>query len=116
MADVPTLKKVKAMKVRLGIDDFGTALASVRYLRDLPVDKIAIHRSFVNRLGLPGGSTGVVTAMVNAAKSLGMSTAAQGVETEAQLRILTALGCSDAQGYYFSRPVNATTTSAILEI
>jgi EAL domain-containing protein (putative c-di-GMP-specific phosphodiesterase class I) len=113
-AAISILRALHAMKIGLAIDDFGTGTGSVRYIRELPIDTITIHRSFVKKLGMPNDSSKVVTSIVKVVKSLGMTATAQGVETDAQLEILMDLGCSDGQGYYFSRPVEAARATALI--
>ncbi len=96
----------KAGGVRIAFDDFGTGYASLSHLRDFPVDRIKIDRSFISELER-GDNTSIVNAMVGLAHSLSMSVVAEGVETDYQASFLAAIGCDEAQGYLFSRPVPA---------
>ena len=86
------------------MDDFGTGYSSLSYLQSFPFDRIKVDRSFVTQLGSNRTSSTVVRAVVDIASSRGMSTTAEGVETEAQRSALEALGCDEAQGYLLGRP------------
>ncbi|WP_298952676.1 EAL domain-containing protein [uncultured Methylobacterium sp.] len=107
------LRDLKALGLRIAMDDFGTGYSSLNYLRAFPFDKIKIDRSFVSGLGEAPGSdardgaqnAAIVRAVIEIARSLGMHTTAEGVETPEQNRALAALGCDEAQGYLHSRPV-----------
>ncbi|MFM1814147.1 MAG: hypothetical protein RLZ98_842, partial [Pseudomonadota bacterium] len=98
------LLALNAMGVRIALDDFGTGYSSLSYLMSYPIDCIKIDRSFVAKLSDGAQSVSIVRAITDLASSLGMSTTAEGVETEEQLCQLLALGCSEAQGYLFSPP------------
>ncbi|MFZ0042548.1 MAG: GGDEF domain-containing response regulator [Solirubrobacteraceae bacterium] len=91
--------------VKLAIDDFGTGHSSLASLRQLPVDALKIHQSFVSSLGSTPGGAELVGAVVELGHALGMTVVAEGVETDAQLAYLRDLGCDGAQGYLFSGPV-----------
>jgi EAL domain-containing protein (putative c-di-GMP-specific phosphodiesterase class I) len=86
------------------MDDFGTGYSSLNYLLSYPVDRIKIDRSFVEGLGEQPGCVAIVRAITALAKSLGMTTTAEGVESARQLELLDLLGCDEAQGFYFSVP------------
>lgn len=101
------LRELHALGVRIAVDDFGTGYSSLRYLQQFPVDVLKIDRSFVERV-VENEHDQAITAMVVAlANSLGLRTIAEGVETEAQRRQLTALGACWGQGYLFDRPMPA---------
>ena len=92
------------------MDDFGTGYSSLSYVRRFPFDKIKIDRTFVSDLAADhasGEPNAIVRAIVELAASLGIQTTAEGVETEAQARSLEEMGCTEGQGFLFSKPVSA---------
>ena len=99
-----TLHQLKLLGVRIAMDDFGTGYSSLSYLQSFPFDKIKVDRSFVATLHTAPQSKTIVRSVIEIAASLGMTTTAEGVETEAQCTILRELGCDEAQGYLFGRP------------
>jgi len=102
-ATLATLHNIRELGARISLDDFGTGYSSLSYLRSFPFGKIKVDRCFIG--GLPGGdSLAIVRAIVNLAHSLNMATTAEGVETEMQAQQVRALGCTEMQGYYISRP------------
>ncbi len=108
------LEQLKALKVRLAIDDFGTGYSSLSYLRRFPVDSIKIDRSFVREIDDSPTSQALVRAVVDLARSLMMTTVAEGVEERSQLLALADLRCGLGQGYLFSRPIDAEAMSRYL--
>ena len=101
------LEELRMLGVRIAIDDFGTGYSSLAYLRVLPVDHLKIDRSFVmDMIGTPSNGV-IVRSAVQLAKNLGLAVIAEGVETQAAMEQLAALGCSAAQGYHLSRPIPA---------
>ena len=98
------LHELRALGVRISMDDFGTGFSCLSYLEQYPIDTIKIDQSFTRKLTRSESSQMVVRAIVELARGLGMKTIAEGVETVEQLRILKSLGCSEAQGYLFGKP------------
>ena len=98
-----TLQKLRALGVQIALDDFGTGYSSLSYLRSFPFDKIKIDRSFIKDLMNGAEPLAIVHAIAGLAKSLNMTSTAEGVETKQQLEALQALGCIEMQGYLFSR-------------
>jgi diguanylate cyclase (GGDEF)-like protein len=101
------LHQIRELGVRISMDDFGTGYSSLSYLRSFPFDKIKIDRSFIKGLGNQEDCTAIVRAVTRLGSSLGMTTIAEGVETQAQLEILRAEGCDQVQGFLFSPPMPA---------
>ena len=104
-ASIRVMRGLKAMGVRLAIDDYGTGSSVLSNLRRLPIDTIKIHESFVSSLGSDPSEANVVGAVVELGHALGMSVVAEGVETDLQLAQLKQLGCDGAQGFLFSPAV-----------
>ncbi len=98
------LAKLKALGVGLSVDDFGTGYSSLAHLRNLPIDHIKIDRSFVRGLVANRGDFVIVRCIIDLADNLGLGTVAEGVEDEATLQALRAMGCDVAQGYHLGRP------------
>jgi diguanylate cyclase (GGDEF)-like protein/PAS domain S-box-containing protein len=101
---IATLQQIRGMGLTIAIDDFGTGYSSLSYLAKLPVDTLKIDRSFVVEAVTPGGLA-LVGAIVSLAHSLRLNVIAEGVETEAQSGVMLQLGCDEAQGYLFGKPV-----------
>lgn len=101
------LRALKLLGINIAMDDFGTGYSSLSYLQSYPINCIKIDRSFVKSLGENSGSAAIIKAITSLATSLNMSTTAEGVETREQLDALAVLGCNEAQGFYFSRPMPA---------
>jgi diguanylate cyclase len=99
-----TLRALKALGVKLSIDEFGTGHSSLGSLKKFPLDMLKVDRSFVSGLGTDPEDGAIVTAIINLAHSLGLETVADGVETKEQVEELRALGCDVGQGFYFARP------------
>jgi diguanylate cyclase (GGDEF)-like protein/PAS domain S-box-containing protein len=98
------LHELRALGVKISLDDFGTGYSSLSYLRSFPFDKIKIDRSFVTELATRNDSMAIIRAVTGLGRSLGITTTAEGVENEAQLELLRREGCTQAQGYLFSKP------------
>jgi diguanylate cyclase (GGDEF)-like protein/PAS domain S-box-containing protein len=106
-ATLSTLYALRGNGVRISLDDFGTGYSSLSYLRSFPFDKIKIDRSFVEDVTSREDSLAIVRAVAGLGRSLGIATTAEGVETIAQLDVLRREGCTQAQGYLFSKPCPA---------
>lgn len=100
-----TLARLRATGIKIALDDFGTGYSSLSHLIRFGIDRIKIDRSFVNLLGSRADGAAIVSAIVALSQSLGLATTAEGVETEGQRDFLVAAGCSDLQGFLFSKPV-----------
>ena len=98
-----TLHQLRALGVKISMDDFGTGYSSLSYLRSFPFDKIKIDRSFVHDLETNADSKAIVRAVTALGASLGMATTGEGVETLDELDYLRREGCTEAQGFYFSK-------------
>jgi diguanylate cyclase (GGDEF)-like protein len=109
------LDELRNLGVGISMDDFGTGYSSLAYLQKFPFDKIKIDRSFVNDLSKRPQSIAIVRAVAAMSSSLGMKTTAEGVETEEQLQTLKEEGCTEVQGYLFSKPVPAAQAAELLQ-
>ena len=107
----PALDALRLMGAQIAIDDFGTGYSSLSHLASLPVDKLKIDQSFVRQLH-DGRGASVVEAIVSLGQRLNLVIVVEGVETQAELNQLTALGCNVAQGYLFGRPGDLPMTNA----
>jgi diguanylate cyclase (GGDEF)-like protein len=114
-AVIATLDTLAALGIGLAIDDFGTGYSSLSYLKRLRVRKLKIDQSFVRDATESAGAAGIVRAVVQMADALGLSTLAEGVETEAQRDLLLDCGCTGAQGYLFAKPLTADELTALLQ-
>ncbi len=111
---IDTFNRIKQLGVRLAIDDFGTGYSSLSNLKRLPLDKIKIDQSFVRGLPDDLDDAAIVNAIYAMARSLGFSVIAEGVETIAHAEFLKNMGCEEAQGYLYSKPVTTTDFTKLL--
>lgn len=102
---ITKIASMKSMGINFSLDDFGTGYSSLSHLKDLPVDKLKIDRSFINDISVDKQDENLVLSIIQLAKNLGLSTVAEGVETKAQLEWLLSNGDLLLQGYYFSKPI-----------
>ena len=113
-ATLETLHQLHALGVCIAMDDFGTGYSSLSYLRRFPFDRIKIDQSFVRDMCSKQDCGAIIRAVASLSNELGMATTAEGVETQEQLDALTKAGCSEVQGYLFSRPVPADSIPDVL--
>jgi diguanylate cyclase (GGDEF)-like protein len=112
---IQSLERIKALGVRIAIDDFGTGYSNLSYLQRFAVDKLKIDQSFVKRLLNAPQDTAIVNAIIQMAKSLDLTTNAEGVEDHAIRAQLAMMGCELAQGYLFSQPLPADQFEAYMQ-
>ncbi|MBB4660917.1 putative bifunctional diguanylate cyclase/phosphodiesterase [Conexibacter arvalis] len=116
-AAIESLHRLKALGVKLAIDDFGVGYSSLSHLRELlPVDVLKIDRSFIDGVVRRGEDKAIVTAIVELARSLGVDAVAEGVETAEQASLLHELRCHVAQGFHFARPQAAADVAQLLDV
>ena len=108
------LHALRELGVGISLDDFGTGYSSLGYIRSFPFDRIKIDRSFVAEMSESTESGAIVRAVIGLGKTLGIATVAEGVETRDQLRHLDVEGCTEAQGFFFSRPRPSDEVPALL--
>jgi diguanylate cyclase (GGDEF)-like protein len=113
-ATMAALHQLHGLGVRISMDDFGTGYSSLSYLRSFPFDKIKIDQSFVRDLIERPDSIAIIRAVAALGSSFGMTTLAEGVETQEQLDKMRAEGCTEVQGYFYSRPVPASEVARLL--
>ena len=111
---IAMLSALKAMGVQLSIDDFGTGYSSLSYLQRLPINTVKIDQSFIKEILTQAGPVPIVRAIIAMAHSLKLFVLAEGVEQEAQRRLLLEQGCDQAQGYLFGRPMPADELASML--
>jgi len=109
------LKEINESGITIAIDDFGTGYSSLSMLKALPIDVLKIDQSFVRHLEEDVNDSAIVSAIINMARALGLRVVAEGVETEAQLRILKDLECDEHQGFLYSEPLSAADLASMLD-
>jgi EAL domain-containing protein (putative c-di-GMP-specific phosphodiesterase class I) len=114
-ASIATLNALTQLGIRISIDDFGTGYSSLSYLKSFPINAIKIDQSFVRDIHTDPDDAAIVSAIIAMAKSLGMETIAEGVETSEQLAFLQLRECDTMQGYLFSKPVSASALKQLLQ-
>jgi diguanylate cyclase (GGDEF)-like protein/PAS domain S-box-containing protein len=113
-AAVEMLQQIKSLGIHLAIDDFGTGYSSLSYLHRFPLDTLKIDRSFISGMGNDGEGMEIARTILPMANNLRLDVVAEGVETIQQVALLKKLQCKYGQGYYFSRPLSAERTAALL--
>jgi EAL domain-containing protein (putative c-di-GMP-specific phosphodiesterase class I) len=108
------LSELKSLGVRLSVDDFGTGYSSLSRLQQFPVDSLKIDRAFISQMDSDAESHKIVQVIITLAQTLGLTTVAEGAETEEHVNQLKALDCGFAQGYYFSKPADPLVISDLL--
>jgi EAL domain-containing protein (putative c-di-GMP-specific phosphodiesterase class I) len=108
------LRKLRALGVKVYLDDFGTGFSSLSHLHRFPVDTLKIDRSFVANLTGTNGQPAFVEGIVALAKAIGTQVIAEGVETEGQLNEVRRMGCAEAQGFFFAGPLTASAAETLL--
>lgn len=112
---IDKLYQLKEVGVQLSIDDFGTGYSSLNYLKRFPVDKLKIDRSFIQDLSSNENNAAIAVAIINLSHSLKLKVLAEGIETGVQLKFLSEHKCDEAQGYYFSKPVDVDSAFLFLK-
>ena len=113
-ASIRTLGELKAMGIKIAVDDFGSGYSSLSYLKSLPIDVLKIDQSFVRDMTADPKDAAIVMAIIQLAHSLQLEVKAEGVETEEQLRFLSLLRCDAMQGYLFCKAVPAEAFEQLL--
>lgn len=109
------LHSIKSLGVHLSIDDFGTGFSSLAYLKNLPVDTLKIDKTFTDEIISHHIKAPIVDSIISLAKNLNLNVVAEGVESYEQIRYLTAQGCDEMQGYYFSKPTTHDKIEKLLQ-
>ena len=112
---IEQIRRLRALGACVAIDDFGTGFSSLQYLNRLPLDKLKIDRSFVNGVETDRASATICSSVLGLAKSFGIASVAEGVETTAQLEWLRDRGCDIVQGFLLGRPMPFDAVLAHLE-
>jgi EAL domain-containing protein (putative c-di-GMP-specific phosphodiesterase class I) len=109
-----SFRKMRDLGIEIALDDFGTGFSSLAYFRTLPLGVIKVDRSFVQGALENAGDAAIVRCVVGFAREFGLRVIAEGVETAEQLAFVRRVGCHEAQGYYFGRPVPAAEFARVL--
>lgn len=112
--DISVLNSVKELGVRLCLDDFGTGYSSLSILQNLPIDIIKVDRDFVKKISDLPNHTALIQTILWLGNNLNMEVVAEGIETEEQLKLLQSIGYTWGQGYWFSRPLDASTATEFI--
>ena len=108
------LEGLKALGVKLAVDDFGTGFSSLQALKRLPLDTLIIDRSYITGLSNDSDRKAIIQTVLNLGDTLNLNVVAEGVETAEEAAFLSRLGCQYAQGYYFARPMARPDASILL--
>lgn len=107
--------EIRKLGVKIAIDDFGTGYSSFSYIKELPVDTLKIDRAFIQDLDGKVENTAIVEAILAIAKTIGLNVVAEGIEREEQGTLLKELGCQQGQGYFYSRPTDASECESFMK-
>ncbi|VVN02272.1 hypothetical protein PS662_03410 [Pseudomonas fluorescens] len=110
------MRTLKRLGVRISMDDFGTGYSSLSYLRTFPFDGLKIDRSFLSRLVDNEDDKAIIQAIVGLGRALSLTVTAEGVETADHLKLLKAVACDEAQGYFLSRPLDTEAFDALVGV
>lgn len=99
------MKELNQLGVQIAIDDFGKGFSSLNYLKNFPIKRLKIDRSFVNDILTDQNDAKIISAIIQLAHTLNLEVIAEGVETEEQADYLCSLQCDEAQGYYYGKPM-----------
>ncbi|RJG02528.1 putative bifunctional diguanylate cyclase/phosphodiesterase [Noviherbaspirillum sedimenti] len=113
---IPLMHQLKKLGVSLSIDDFGTGYSNMKYLKNFPIDKLKLDGSFVREITTDPRSLAIADAIIAMSHHLGLKVVAEMTETDAQIMLLIARACDQAQGYYFSKPVPAEQCARLLQM
>lgn len=109
------LQQLRTMGVHLSVDDFGTGYSALSYLKNFPLNTIKIDQSFIQDVTIDERDRAIVAAVIALGRGLNLNVVAEGVETQAQLAVLSSLGCEEMQGYLFSQPMPAAQATHFLQ-
>lgn len=112
---IDTIKQLRALGITISLDDFGTGYSSLNYLKKFPVDVLKIDRAFVRDIVPEKSGIAMISAMISLAHALNLEVVAEGVEEEAELKVLREQGCEYVQGYYFSKPLSVEDFSKLID-
>ncbi len=112
---IKTINSLKELGIQISIDDFGTGYSSLNYLRNIPLDRLKIDKSFVQNIKLNHGDEVIIHAIISMAKSLNLDVLAEGVENQNQLDFLKTQECNSIQGYYFTKPLSSVDLTNLLK-
>ncbi|MDT9600186.1 putative bifunctional diguanylate cyclase/phosphodiesterase [Sphingosinicella rhizophila] len=109
------LRLLRAFGIRIALDDFGTGYSSFSHLREFEVDRVKIDRTFVDKISVDAGGSALIRAIIDLARSTGLQTTAEGVETDEQKSFLQDIGCNELQGFFMAYPMPASEIGKLLE-
>jgi len=112
---IDTIKQLRALGITISFDDFGTGYSSLNYLKKFPVDVLKIDRAFVRDIVPEKSGIAMISAMISLAHALNLEVVAEGVEEEAELKVLREQGCEYVQGYYFSKPLSVEDFTKLID-